>query len=96
MSTEVRRLASFPQIHHMRQSLLDAIVDTAQKYHPDNLRHVPSVLLLLTHLRQASERAISYFQKLKSEGAVSFCDLLKEMLDAQDFMEKKTNENSRE
>ncbi|KAK3093364.1 hypothetical protein FSP39_014570 [Pinctada imbricata] len=88
VNAEARRLESYVQIHHMRQSLLDAIVDTAQKYHPDNLRHVPSLLLLLTHIRQAGERAIAYFQKLKYEGAVNFCDLLKEMLDAQDFMER--------
>jgi hypothetical protein len=46
---------------------------------------VPSILLLLTHIRQAGERAIAYFQKLKLEGSVTFSDLLKEMLDSQDF-----------
>lgn len=89
--SEVRRLASYNQIFNMQQSLLDAIVDTAQKYHPDNVRHVPAVLLLLTHIRQAGERGIAFFQRLKSEGVVTFCDLLKEMLDAQDFLEKKSS-----
>ncbi|VDI23574.1 Hypothetical predicted protein [Mytilus galloprovincialis] len=74
----------------MRQSILDAVVDTAQKYHPDNLRHVPSILLMLTHIRQAGTRAIAYFQKLKQEGTVTFSDLLKEMLDSQDYTEIKT------
>lgn len=73
----------------MRQTLLDCLVDTGQKYHPDNLRHVPSLMLLLTHIRQAGERGIAYFQKLKSEQTVNFCDLLKEMLDAQDYMDSK-------
>nr|ANC90315.1 estrogen receptor [Saccostrea glomerata] len=91
VNAEVRRLASCNQIYNMQQALLDAIVDTAQKYHPDNVRHVPAVLLLLTHIRQAGERGIAYFQRLKSEGIVTFCDLLKEMLDAQDFLEKKSS-----
>lgn len=91
VNAEVRRLASYNQIFNMQQSLLDAIVDTAQKYHPDNVRHVPAVLLLLTHIRQAGERGIAFFQRLKSEGVVTFCDLLKEMLDAQDFLEKKSS-----
>ncbi|XP_021374787.1 estrogen receptor-like isoform X1 [Mizuhopecten yessoensis] len=90
VNAEVRKLASCSKIYEMRQSILDALVDTAQKYHPDNLRHVPSILLLLTHLRQAGERGIAYFQKLKNEETVYFCDLLKEMLDAQDYSEKRT------
>lgn len=73
----------------MRQSILDALVDIVQKYHPDNLRHTPSVLLLLTHIRQAGERGISHFQRLKNEGVVTFSDLLKEMLDAHVTSEKK-------
>ncbi|XP_033733856.1 estrogen receptor gamma-like isoform X1 [Pecten maximus] len=89
VNAEVRKLASCSKIYEMRQTILDALVDTAQKYHPDNLRHVPSILLLLTHLRQAGERGIAYFQKLKNEETVYFCDLLKEMLDAQDYSEKR-------
>lgn len=89
--TEVRQLASYSKIYEMRQSILDALVDTAQKYHPDNLRHVPSILLLLTHIRQAGERGIAYFQRLKKEETVYFCDLLKEMLDAQDYSGKRTS-----
>ena len=64
-------------------------MDIAQKYHPDNLRHVPSVMLLLTHIRQAAERATAYFQSLKKEGSVTFCDLLSEMLEAQSSESKK-------
>ncbi|CAG2204915.1 ESR1 [Mytilus edulis] len=90
VNAEVRRLTSCDKIHRMRQSILDAVVDTAQKYHPDNLRHVPSILLMLTHIRQAGTRAIAYFQKLKQEGTVTFSDLLKEMLDSQDYTEIKT------
>lgn len=89
VNAEVRRLSSCDKIHSMRQSILDAVVDTAQKYHPDNLRHVPSILLLLTHIRQAGERAVAYFQKLKLEGSVTFSDLLKEMLDSQDYTDVK-------
>ncbi|KAJ8308689.1 hypothetical protein KUTeg_013563 [Tegillarca granosa] len=88
-TVEVRRLSSFSRIHDMRQSILDALVDIVQKYHPDNLRHIPSVLLLLTHIRQAGERGISHFQRLKNEGVVTFSDLLKEMLDAHVTSEKK-------
>ena len=64
-------------------------MDIAQKYHPDNLRHVPSVMLLLTHVRQAAERATLYFQSLKAGGSVTFCDLLSEMLDAHSPESKK-------
>ena len=85
-------MASYSKLIEIRQNILDSIVDTAQKYHPDNLRHVPSLLLLLTHIRQASERAVSYFQSIKREGIVTFCDLLSEMLDAQSE-EKTGNQN---
>uniref|UniRef100_A0A0L8G4A8 NR LBD domain-containing protein n=1 Tax=Octopus bimaculoides TaxID=37653 RepID=A0A0L8G4A8_OCTBM len=53
------------------------------KYHPDNPRHVPSALLLLSHVRQASDRSIIYLQKQKDEGHVTFCELITEMLEAQ-------------
>lgn len=85
---EVRKLASFNKLHEIRRNILDSIVDIAQKYHPDNLRHVPSLLLLLTHIRQAAERATAYFQSVKREGKVTFCDLLTEMLDAQSDIKK--------
>ncbi|KAL3872831.1 hypothetical protein ACJMK2_036026 [Sinanodonta woodiana] len=88
INAEVRRMVSCNQLNELRQSTLDAVVDIAQKYHPDNLRHVPSILLLLAHIRQAAERAMLYFQKIKQEGTVSFCDLLKEMLDAQEVDRK--------
>jgi len=88
--TEVRKLASYGKLQEIRQNILDSIVDIAQKYHPDNLRHIPSLLLLLTHIRQAAERAMAYFQSVKREGIVTFCDLLTEMLDAQ--TEEKRNE----
>ena len=79
---EVRRLSSFNKIVEMRQMIVDALVEVAQKTHPDNTRRVPTLLLLLTHIRQAGERGIAYFQSLKHEGCVTFCDLLTEMLDA--------------
>ena len=79
---EVRRLSSFNKIVEMRQMIVDALVEVAQKSHPDNSRRVPTLLLLLTHVRQAGERGIAYFQSLKHEGCVTFCDLLTEMLDA--------------
>jgi len=78
----VRRLSSFNKIVEMRQMIVDALVEVAQKSHPDNTRRVPTLLLLLTHVRQAGERGIAYFQSLKHEGCVTFCDLLTEMLDA--------------
>uniref|UniRef100_A0AAU6R4V3 Estrogen receptor n=1 Tax=Corbicula fluminea TaxID=45949 RepID=A0AAU6R4V3_CORFM len=90
-NAEVRKLASFSKLQEIRQNILDGIVDIAQKYHPDDLRHVPSLLLLLTHIRQAAERAMTYFQSVKKEGSVTFCDLLTEMLEAQSE-EKKENE----
>lgn len=62
--------------------IVDALMDIAQRTHPENPRHVPSLILLLTHIRQAGERGIAYFQSLKREGCVTFCDLLTEMLDA--------------
>ena len=92
--SEVRKLASYSKLFEIRHSVLDGLVDIAQKYHPDNLRHVPSVMLLLTHIRQAAERATSYFQSLKKEGSVSFCDLLSEMLDAQSPDSKKQGTSS--
>lgn len=82
-NAEVRKLASYSKLFEIKQSILDGVVDIAQKYHPDNLRHVPSLLLMLTHIRQAAERAVTYFQSLKADGTVTFCDLLSEMLDAQ-------------
>lgn len=91
--TEVRKLASYGKLQEIRQNILDSIVDIAQKYHPDNLRHIPSLLLLLTHIRQAAERATAYFQSVKREGIVTFCDLLTEMLDAQSE-DKRNNEVS--
>lgn len=78
----MRRLASYSKIVEMRQVIVDALVVVAQQTHPDNARHVPSLLLLLTHIRQAGERGIAYFQSLKTEGCVTFCDLLTEMLEA--------------
>lgn len=80
---EVRRLAGFSKIDDIRQIILNALIDTAQKYHPDNPRHVPSALLLLSHVRQASDRSIIYLQKQKTEGHVTFCALITEMLEAQ-------------
>lgn len=85
-------MASYGKLQEIRQNILDSIVDIAQKYHPDNLRHIPSLLLLLTHIRQAAERATAYFQSVKREGIVTFCDLLTEMLDAQS--EEKRNDAS--
>lgn len=79
---EVRRLASYSKIGEMQQMIVDALMDIAQRTHPENPRHVPSLILLLTHIRQAGERGIAYFQSLKREGCVTFCDLLTEMLDA--------------
>ena len=87
--SEVRKLASYSKLFEIRHSVLDGLVDIAQKYHPDNLRHVPSIMLLLTHIRQAAERATSYFLSLKKEGSVTFCDLLSEMLEAQSTENKK-------
>lgn len=89
-NAEVRKLASYSKLLEIRQNILDSSVDIAQKYHPDNLRHVPSLVLLLTHVRRAAERAMLYFQSVKKEGTVQFCDLLTEMLDAQSD-EKKQN-----
>lgn len=83
-------MASYNKLQEIRQNILDSSVDIAQKYHPDNLRHVPSLILLLTHVRRAAERAMLYFQSVKKEGIVPFCDLLTEMLDAQSE-EKKPN-----
>ena len=79
---EARRLASFNKIGEMRQMIVDALMEVAQKTHPDNPRRVPTLLLLLTHVRQAGERGIAYFQSLKHEGCVTFCELLTEMLEA--------------
>ena len=86
----MRKLSSYSKLFEIRHSVLDGLVDIAQKYHPDNLRHVPSIMLLLTHIRQAAERATSYFQSLKKESSVTFCDLLSEMLDAQSAESRKT------
>nr|BAC66480.2 estrogen receptor [Reishia clavigera] len=82
VNAEVRRLASFDKIMEMRQMIVDALMEVAQKSHPEDTRRVPSLLLLLTHVRQAGERGIAYFQALKHGGSVAFCDLLTEMLDA--------------
>ncbi|XP_076464316.1 uncharacterized protein LOC143296332 [Babylonia areolata] len=82
VNAEVRRLASFSKIIEMRQMIVDALTEVAQKSHPEDTRRVPSLLLLLTHVRQAGERGIAYFQTLKRGGCVAFCDLLTEMLDA--------------
>lgn len=90
VNAEVRKLSSYSKLFEIRHSVLDGLVDIAQKYHPDNLRHVPSIMLLLTHIRQAAERATSYFQSLKKESSVTFCDLLSEMLDAQSAESRKT------
>ncbi|XP_050404986.1 estrogen receptor isoform X3 [Patella vulgata] len=86
VNAEVRRLASYSRIQDMRQVILDALVETSARFHADNVRHVPSILLLLTHIRQAGERGIAYFQQLKREGCVVFCDLLTEMLEAHNNM----------
>lgn len=80
--TEVRRLSSSSKIVEMRQMIVDALVEVSQTTHRDDSRRVPNLLLLLTHVRQAGERGIAYFQSLKQEGCVTFCDLLIEMLDA--------------
>lgn len=86
VNAEVRRLAGFSKIDDIRQIILNALIDTAQKYHPDNPRHVPSALLLLSHVRQASDRSITYLQKQKDEGHVTFCELIREMLEAQNIL----------
>nr|ABQ96884.1 estrogen receptor [Nucella lapillus] len=82
VNAEVRRLASMDKIVEMRQMIVDALTEVAQKSHPEDARRVPCLLLLLTHVRQAGERGIAYFQTLKHGGCVAFCDLLTEMLDA--------------
>ncbi|KAL8564549.1 hypothetical protein ACOMHN_003307 [Nucella lapillus] len=82
VNAEVRKLASYPKIREMQQRMVDALMEVVQRSHPDNIRRVPSLLLLLTHIRQAGERGIAFFQTLKHEGCVTFCDLLTEMLDA--------------
>nr|ATU32602.1 estrogen receptor [Parafossarulus striatulus] len=82
VNAEVRRLSSFNKISEMRSMIVDALMEVAHKMHPDNARRVPTLLLLLTHVRQAGERGIAYFQTLKHEGCVSFCELLTEMLEA--------------
>lgn len=80
--SEVRRLASFSKIQEMRQLIVGALMEVVQKYHADDVQHFASMLLLLTHIRQAGERGIACFQQLKREGCVTFCDLLTEMLEA--------------
>lgn len=82
VNAEVRRLSSFSKIMEMRAMIVDALMEVAHKMHPENARRVPTLLLLLTHVRQAGERGIAYFQTLKHEGCVSFCELLTEMLEA--------------
>ncbi|GFN89378.1 estrogen receptor [Plakobranchus ocellatus] len=83
VNAEVRRLDSFMKIQEMRQLILDVFMEVAGRHQGyGNWRHAPSILLLLTHIRQAGERGIIYFQRLKLEGSVTFCDLLTEMLDA--------------
>ncbi|CAL1532147.1 unnamed protein product [Lymnaea stagnalis] len=83
VNAEVRRLDSFVKIQEMRQVILDVFMEVAGRHQGyGSWRHAPSILLLLTHIRQAGERGISYFQRLKMEGCVTFCDLLTEMLDA--------------
>ncbi|KAL4239286.1 Estrogen receptor [Mactra antiquata] len=81
-NAEVKKLASFNKLHEIRQNILDSIYDIAHKYHPGNLTRVPSLFLLLTHIRQAAERANSYFQSVKSEGVITSFRLFSEMLDA--------------
>jgi estrogen receptor alpha len=83
VNAEVRHMDSFAKIQDMRQVILDVFMEVAGRHQGySNLRHAPSILLLLTHIRQAGERGITYFQRLKMEGCVTFCDLLVEMLDA--------------
>ncbi|XP_048259490.1 uncharacterized protein LOC125384427 isoform X3 [Haliotis rufescens] len=82
VNAEVRRLASFSKIQEMRQLIVGALMEVVQKYHADDVQHFASMLLLLTHIRQAGERGIACFQQLKREGCVTFCDLLTEMLEA--------------
>jgi len=83
VNAEVRPLDSFVKIQEMRQLILDVFMEVAGRHQGfNNWRHAPSILLLLTHIRQAGERGITYFQRLKVEGVVTFCDLLTEMLDA--------------
>lgn len=80
---EVRQLSNPGLLSNMRSNLIDALTATAQKHHPQNWGYVPSLMLLLAHIRQASLQTIGHLQKLKNEGVVPFCDLLKEMLEAQ-------------
>uniref|UniRef100_A0A0B6ZVF0 Estrogen receptor n=1 Tax=Arion vulgaris TaxID=1028688 RepID=A0A0B6ZVF0_9EUPU len=83
VNAEVRHMDSFVKIQDMRQVILDVLMEVAGRHQGyGSLRHAPSILLLLTHIRQAGERSITYFQRLKIEGCVTFCDLLTEMLDA--------------
>ncbi|KAK3778962.1 hypothetical protein RRG08_034223 [Elysia crispata] len=83
VNAEVRRLGSFEKIQEMRQTILDVFMEVAGRQQGyGGWRHAPSILLLLTHIRQASERGITFFQRLKMEGSVNFCDLITEMLDA--------------
>ncbi|BFZ07427.1 hypothetical protein BsWGS_10465 [Bradybaena similaris] len=83
VNAEVRHMDSFVKLQDMRQVILDVFIEVAGRHQGyGNLRHAPSILLLLTHIRQAGERGITYFQRLKMEGSVTFCDLLTEMLDA--------------
>ncbi|XP_064603108.1 mucin-2-like [Liolophura sinensis] len=82
-NAEVRQLSNPGLLSNMRSNLIDALTATAQKHHPQNWGYVPSLMLLLAHIRQASLQTIGHLQKLKNEGVVPFCDLLKEMLEAQ-------------
>ena len=66
----------------MRHDIVEALIDTPGRCRSEDPHRLPTLLLLLAHIRQAGERGISYFQNLKHEGCVSFCDLLSEMLEA--------------
>jgi hypothetical protein len=70
----------------MEQRFHEALHYTVQTRFRESSLRLSRLLALLPHVRQLSLMSISHMMDIRNSGTVPFLDLLKEMLEAQNFI----------
>ncbi|XP_070578779.1 estrogen receptor-like isoform X2 [Ptychodera flava] len=75
-------LQSQDRLHKLQDDLTDALSEAVELTNPTEMRRLPKLLMLLSHLRHLSCKGITQLFEARNSGNVPLYDLLLEMLDA--------------
>ncbi|XP_078000762.1 estrogen receptor-like [Glandiceps talaboti] len=75
-------LQSQDRLHKLQDDLTDALSEAVELTNPTELRRLPKLLMLLSHLRHLSCKGITQLFEVRNSGNVPLYDLLLEMLDS--------------